>query len=44
VPDGNPEPVDPPLFEAGWYYDIWLSYDEPTSYEIQSVFNVSMVI
>ena len=44
VPDGTPEPVDPPLFEAGWFYDILVAYDDPTPYEYQSVFNASMVI
>ena len=44
VPDGRPEPVDPPLFDGNWFYDQLVAYDDPTPYEFQSVFNVSLVI
>ncbi len=44
VPDGRPEPVDPPLYDGNWYYDMYLDYDTVTAYEAQSVFDVSLAI
>jgi hypothetical protein len=44
VPDGTPEPVDPPIFDGNLYYDLYLDYDTMLSYEVQSVFNVDLVI